>query len=404
MSQNPFDISISDYNYHLPEERIAVFPLEKRDDSKLLVYENGTINETHFKYLHQQLPPNSFLVFNNTKVTKARLNFFNNKGQMIEVFCLEPHTGGVMASALSSKGSVKWNCLVGNLKRWKEGELKMVAGETELAAELLEKKSGYVVIEFNWQPKPFTFAEILERFGKVPIPPYLNRESEAIDDQRYQTVYARFEGSVAAPTAGLHFTDEIFENLKTNSVDFMELTLHVGAGTFKPVKSEFLRDHEMHQELIEFDRATLYKLKSNCDKNIICVGTTSLRTLESIYWMGLKAYHQPNCSIYDLEVKQWDPYTMQFKLISVAESIEALLTFMEKLRHEKILCRTGILIAPPYELKIARGIITNFHQPQSTLLLLVSAIVGSKWKDIYNYALQKNFRFLSYGDSSLLLK
>jgi S-adenosylmethionine:tRNA ribosyltransferase-isomerase len=402
---HPKDISINDFIYDLPQEKIAVYPLEQRDESKLLVYRNGEIKENRFKNLDSFLEKNSLLVFNNTKVIRARLHFLNEKGQPIEIFCLEPNSQTLeVTQAMSAQKTIRWNCLVGNLKRWKSGKLMLSKNGTTLFAELIERHNEYVLVEFSWEPAEMPFSEVLEITGNTPIPPYLKRESERIDRDRYQTVYAREEGSVAAPTAGLHFTDHVLEKLKKKSIYTLPVTLHVGAGTFKPVKAGSMLDHEMHAEWIEISVETLKELGENTGKNIIAVGTTSLRTVESLYWMGVKAYLNKNADIHELEVKQWEAYDLSENTLSAQESIEALLGWMKSRKLKRLICRTQILIAPPYELKIFSGIITNFHQPQSTLLLLVSAIVGEKWREIYNYALDNDFRFLSYGDSSLLLK
>lgn len=402
--KHPKDISINDFTYDLPLEKIAAYPLEQRDESKLLVYKNQQIQEDTFKNIDAFLEKDSLLVFNTTKVIRARLNFLNSKKQAIEIFCLEPNAQELeLTQAMSSQKTIRWNCLVGNLKRWKEEDLSLTANGTTLFAKLIERKENYVLIEFYWEPETLHFSEVLELMGNTPIPPYLKRESEQIDLDRYQTIYANTEGSVAAPTAGLHFTENVLHKLKEKSIQTLSVTLHVGAGTFKPVKAQSMQDHEMHAEWMDVDREAIQKLLQHSEKNIIAVGTTSLRTLESIYWMGVKVFSNKDLSLKELEITQWEPYDLKSTL-DAKESLGALLEWMDKNKLTRLVCHTQILIAPPYELKIAKGIITNFHQPQSTLLLLISSIIGEKWREIYTYALENNFRFLSYGDSSLLLK
>ncbi len=401
--QLPFQFNIDDFDYSLPENKIATEPLANRHDSKILVYKNGIIQESLFQNVTDFLPNNSVLVFNNTKVNKARLKFKNANGKFIEVFCLEPANGVEINLAMNTSRQINWNCLVGNLKQWKENFLTINKEGIELKVEIGERNQGHLSLTFNWNPKDLTFAEILEHFGEVPIPPYLKRESNSSDVERYQTIYAANQGSVAAPTAGLHFTNEVLDKLTKKSIQQVHLTLHVGAGTFRPIKGNNIAEHEMHKEQIEVTSDLLLMLIEHSHQKTICVGTTSLRTLETIYWMGLKAYYQSELSLNELEVKQWDPYLLKLNLISKQESYKALLNWMRLTKMERVVCNTQILIAPPYKVKTVDGIITNFHQPKSTLLLLVNALVGDKWKDIYHYALSNNFRFLSYGDSSLLL-
>ena len=404
MTRHPKDISILDFTYDLPNEKIAVYPLENREESKLLVYRDNKIQESIFKNIDSFLENDTLLVFNTTKVIRARLNFLNTKGQAIEIFCLEPNAQDMeLTNAMSVQKSIRWNCLVGNLKRWKEGDLELKKNGITLFAKLVERRELDVLIEFYWEPQELHFSEVIETLGNTPIPPYLKRESENIDLDRYQTIYANTEGSVAAPTAGLHFTETILEKLKKKSIDSLSVTLHVGAGTFKPVKAENMLGHEMHAEWMDVSRETIDKLLV-CGKKIIAVGTTSLRTLESIYWMGVKAHLNKDASSKELEIKQWEVYELEISKVELKQSLSALLRWMDKQGLKNLVCHTQILIAPPYELKIVSGIITNFHQPQSTLLLLISAIVGERWREIYKYALEHNFRFLSYGDSSLLLK
>jgi S-adenosylmethionine:tRNA ribosyltransferase-isomerase len=403
--KHPKDISIQDFTYHLPEEKIAQYPLPERDASKLLIYKNGEIKEDVFLHIDSFLEKDSLLVFNTTRVVSARLNFLNDKGQPIEIFCLEPNSQGLeLTQAMSQKSSIRWNCLVGNLRRWKEKELKLSKGKVILKASIAEQKEQYVEIDFAWEPSGLSFSEVLEETGNIPIPPYLKRESEKIDRQRYQTIYANVKGSVAAPTAGLHFTDRVLKKLHEKEISSLNVTLHVGAGTFKPVKSDTMAGHSMHAEWIDVEIKTIRDLRDNLQKTIIPVGTTSLRTIETLYWMGLKAHFNPESSLHDLELKQWEVYEITDKPLPPAQALNGLLKWMENRSVERLVCHTQLMIAPPYELKIAKGTITNFHQPQSTLLLLISVITGSRWKDIYDYALFHNFRFLSYGDSSLLLK
>ena len=405
MNSSPLNISISDYTYELPQDRIALFPLEKREDSKLLVYRSGNISESKFKNITEFLPQNSVLIFNTTKVVKARLNFQTKTHHSIELFCLGPAgNANDPETAMAQKGSARWLCLVGNLKRWKEEELVLTKGGIELRAILISKNTADVELEFNWTPVTLSFYEVIEKLGAIPIPPYLKRESGETDNLRYQTIYADKQGSVAAPTAGLHFTEPLMVKLKDEGIGVIPVTLHVGAGTFKPVKSLTLSAHEMHHEWMDVSIQTIQLLHDSIEKNIICVGTTSLRTIESLFWMGMKIYLNPSVHFKEVEISQWEVYSLNQHEIEPKASLNALLKWLQKNKLERLCCRTQILIAPPYELKMAKGIITNFHQPQSTLLLLIAAIVGNDWKKIYTYALDHDFRFLSYGDSSLLLK
>jgi len=405
MSKHPSSIKIADYTYDLPQEKIAAYPLANRDASKLLVYKNNNITENNFKNIDQFLQEESVLIFNNTRVVQARLNFQNSKQQNIEVFCLEPFQADLdITQAMLSAKKVLWKCLVGNLKKWRDEDLTLSVNGINLTLKLIEKQQEFVVIEFNWQPADLSFAEVLERTGAMPIPPYLKRKSEALDATRYQTIYAQRNGSVAAPTAGLHFTPEVYEKLKRKKIEQLYVTLHVGAGTFKPVKAEELAGHDMHAEWIDVSKEVIEGLLKNNDKKKIAVGTTSLRTIESLYWLGVKVFFNEKIITGNLELTQWEPYERLEKELSVSESLGALLKWMDKNALQQLVCKTSILLAPPYKLKVADGIITNFHQPQSTLLLLISCIVGDEWKNIYNYALENDFRFLSYGDSSLLLK
>jgi len=399
---NPKDIAISDLNYDLPFEKIAIKPLSKRDDSKLLIYKNKSIADDAFLNVHNHLPNEAFIVFNNTKVVHARMLFKNETGANIELFCLEPYTSQTeITFAMLKKESVEWLCLVGNLKKWKSPTLTLKENGVNITAEKIDKINNHIAVKFSWEPKELSFAEVLNKTGILPIPPYFKRETEQIDIERYQTLYASIEGSVAAPTAGLHFTDFVFDKLKSIEASINYITLHVGAGTFMPVKSSTLETHVMHSEWMEVDISLIKKLQS--ENFIVAVGTTSLRTLESLYWMGIKSILNNPKSINDLEVKQWDPYELETTL-SYLDSLKNLENWMNSQNLSKLVCRTSLIIAPPYQLKIVKAIFTNFHQPQSTLLALVSAIVGENWKTIYNYALNNNYRFLSYGDSSLLFK
>lgn len=403
--KHPSEISILDFTYDLPPEKIAAYPLENRDESKLLVYKHSEITQSVFKDIGNFLDSNSILVFNTSKVIQARLIFHNAKGQQIEIFCLEPTaTNEDLSIAMTKQGNSRWNCLVGNLKQWKDEFLVQTQFDFNLKVSIVERQTNYVIIDFSWEPKHLCFAEVLEKAGNMPIPPYLKRNSEALDESRYQTIYAQHKGSVAAPTAGLHFTKKVLDRLEKKTIPSLSVTLHVGAGTFKPVKSETMQGHDMHAEWLDVDIATIEDLHQNHSRNIIAVGTTSLRTIETLYWMGVKAHHNSNQTLSDLEIKQWEVYDLKQYQMPVSQSLSALITWMKKNHLTRLICHTQILIAPPYTLKIASGIITNFHQPQSTLLLLISSIVGDAWKDIYHYALENNFRFLSYGDSSLLLK
>jgi len=401
------EFQIKNFTYDLPENRIAKYPLSERDLSKLLVYKKGNISEDVYINLDKYISDKSLFIFNNTKVIQARLHFRNSTGGRIEIFCLEPsEANSEPSSAMIKKNCVEWECLIGRVDKWKEKIISIKTKDFVLNAEIVKRNVNVYTIRFSWQPNNFTFAEILEHVGEMPIPPYLKRESEEIDVNRYQTVYAAQQGSVAAPTAGLHFTKQIFEKLKSKNAIIDYVTLHVGAGTFKPVKSETLEGHDMHSEWIEVDKKSIVKIleqisEKGTNKNIVAVGTTSLRTIESLYWMGLKANQNMDASIQELEVKQWDAYELQQSL-TTTDSLNCLLAWLRKNNIEKLICKTQILIVPSYELRIANALITNFHQPSSTLLLLIAAVVGDDWRMIYDYALANDFRFLSYGDGSLL--
>ena len=398
-------IKISEFNYPLPDERIAKFPLSNRDESKLLVYRQGEVSEDRFTSLPDYLEAGEMMVFNNTKVIQARLHFRKETGALIEVFCLEPIQPNDYVLSFQQTQKCSWLCMVGNLKKWKEGTLKRsieVKGKTiTLCATRGECRGTSHWIDFEWDDDSLTFADVLEAVGELPIPPYLNRETQESDKQTYQTVYSKIKGSVAAPTAGLHFTERVLKALDEKGIDCEELTLHVGAGTFKPVKSEEIEGHEMHTEYISVNKRTIEKLIAHGGKTI-AVGTTSVRTLESLYYIGIKIHQNPEANQDELHVKQWMPYEPHPALTSI-ESLQTILDYLNRHGMEALHTSTQIIIAPGYEYKIVKKIVTNFHQPQSTLLLLVSAFVKGDWKKIYDYALSHDFRFLSYGDSSLLI-
>lgn len=405
MTAKTEQIRIEEFNYPLPDERIAKFPLTKRDESKLLVYRNGKIDEAVFKQLSDYLPQGSMLVYNNTRVIQARMLFQKETGAQIEVFCLEPVIPHDYALVFQQTESCSWLCLVGNLKKWKEGALhktiRMDDKEVVLSAERIKTTGDSHLVRFSWNNPQVTFAELLDAAGILPIPPYLHRETRESDLQTYQTVYSKIKGSVAAPTAGLHFTPEVLAGLDAKGFTREEVTLHVGAGTFKPVKSEVIGDHEMHTEFISVRRSAIENIRTNLGR-VIAVGTTSVRTLESLYYMGRTLVNNPDATSEELVVTQWTPYN-DTEEVPAHEALTALLNYLDRNQTDTLLSATQIMIAPGYEFKIVKGIITNFHQPKSTLLLLISAFVNGNWKSIYNYALDNDFRFLSYGDSSLLL-
>lgn len=406
-TMDPRTISILDYTYELPEEKVAKFPLEDRDSSKLLVFKNGVIEEASYKEIHHFLPPKSLLVFNNTRVVEARLLFKKDTGAKIEVFCLEPADQYAdITSAMLQKDKVLWKVLIGGASKWKQGmilqkEVQHDEQEIILSAAIVERLSDCFLVEFNWEPADLSFAEVLHLAGQIPLPPYLHRHAEESDKERYQTIYAKSEGSVAAPTAGLHFTDSVFKNLGVRNIKTDFVTLHVGAGTFKPVKAEVLREHEMHAEFIDVNISTIENLATNVWDNIFAVGTTAMRTLESLYWIGVKISRNPIIKATELEVDQWEPYESGVTA-GAKESLDGLVAWMKRNEIERLITRTRILIAPGYKLRVVKGIVTNFHQPQSTLLLLISALIGDDWKKVYTYALEHEFRFLSYGDGCLL--
>jgi len=408
MSADPKRLKIKDYSYTLPEDRIAKYPLPDRSGSKLLCYQQGLIRDYNFTSLPDLLPADSLLVFNNTKVVQARLFFQRPSGSIIEVFCLEPlQPTTEMQLAMQQTGFCTWSCLVGNAKRWKEPALTLQFPLTNsqtgtLKVEKGEKLADSYAVHFSWEPAALTFADILEKAGNLPLPPYLNRPATPTDKQNYQTVYARQAGAVAAPTAGLHFTEAIFKTLRDKNIRTQEVTLHVGAGTFKPVKAQEMETHPMHREEIYVSVGCIQALLEQGTKPIIPVGTTSLRTLESIYWLGVSLVLHPHKNLAELQVSQWLPYEVQGQ-ISPAEALQAILTFLQNNNLDYLRATTQLLIAPGYTFKVVNGLITNFHQPESTLLLLVSALIGEDWRRVYEHALAHDYRFLSFGDSSLLL-
>lgn len=387
MTNDQQPIYINDYNYPLPDDRIAKYPLAERDHSKLLVYRDGKVSEDHFYNIGGYIAPDSLLIYNNTRVIQARLIFRKASGARIEVFCLEPIEPHDYQLNLSSTAGCIWKCMIGNLKKWKEGILQV----GQLRAERLATNGNTHTVRFSWDNHNLSFAEILDQLGELPIPPYLNRATEESDKTTYQTVYSRIKGSVAAPTAGLHFTDTVLDDLRQRGIKTSELTLHVGAGTFQPVKTENANEHVMHNEIISVPRQTIADIRDNIG-HIVAVGTTSMRTLESLYFIGASGL---------LHVPQFAPYEQEYKLSS-AESLQAVIDYLDQTGQDTLHAETQIMIKPGYSFHIVDQLITNFHQPKSTLLLLVSAFVGGDWHTIYDYALSHNFRFLSYGDSSIL--
>lgn len=403
---NPRDIRIESFSYPLPEERIAKYPLAERDACKLLETDGRIVYDHSFSDLPDLLSSDSMLVCNNTRVINARLRFVKSTGALIEIFCLEPHCPADYALAFSTRGRCEWQCLVGNTKRWKEGTLEMhvstSSGDTLLTAQRAETPAAADnsrTIIFEWDNKDVTMSDIIASVGEIPIPPYLNRKSEDSDSMDYQTIYSHIDGSVAAPTAGLHFTSELMERIRNKGVDICEVTLHVGAGTFRPVKSECIGDHDMHSEFIAVSTSFIRKLSEAVGKRpVVAVGTTSVRTLESLYHAG--------CLIasgrWTGEVPQWSPYEEDANKLSAQEALLSLVAYLERRGEDTFVARTRIIIAPGYEYRVVDNIITNFHQPESTLLLLVCAFIGDGWRDAYNHALVNNYRFLSYGDACFL--
>lgn len=403
---NPKEITIDEYDYDLPEGKIALHPLMERDASKLLVYKNKVITESNFSEIDYFLPANTLLVFNNTKVINARIKFIKTTGSTIELFCLEPF-GDIKeySSVMNKTTSVQWKCLVGGASKWKEEYLQKEISVDGISLILSVKKIGKVsdafIIEFSWTPTSYIFAEIIDAAGKVPLPPYIKREADGEDTSRYQTVYALHKGSVAAPTAGLHFNEKIFTKLAHKNIKKQFVTLHVGAGTFKPVKASSMSGHEMHSEYLDVTIETIINLKNNVG-NIAAVGTTSLRTIESIYWFALKTYFDKNLTI--LTLNQWDVYEEKLSKNSISTEVvlQALIDWMQRRELKNLFTQTQILIAPGYTFRLVNMLITNFHQPRSTLLLLVAAAIGNDWKKMYSHALKNDFRFLSYGDGNLI--
>ena len=397
------NISIDEYDYPLPEERIAKYPLAERDASKLLVLKDGEIQASQFRHIGEFLPPKALLVFNETKVIRARLQFQKETGSHIEVFCLEPDDDYQIA--FSSRSPVRWRCLVGNSKRWRDGLLRMplkVHGQDiVLMAGRMSKNDQYSEIEFSWTPAEMPFATILEAAGEIPLPPYLNREAEPEDRDRYQTVFAKYDGSVAAPTAGLHFTKPLLEQLNRDGFELDEVTLHVGAGTFRPVATPTIGEHTMHSETIVVRKSLIENLIRHIGNPIIPVGTTSTRTLESLYWIGMMLAEQ-GMACRPLHVEQWYPYEDHPSLTTL-EALGKIIAYLDLYQLTHLEASTALMIAPGYQMKVITGLITNFHQPKSTLLLLVSALIGERWKEAYQFALDHGFRFLSYGDSCLFL-
>lgn len=401
MEDSVKNIKIADFDYALPDDKIARYPAEPRDSSKLLLFKKGRVSEDVYRNLAEHLPADTLLLFNQTRVVQARLKFPKNETTTIEIFCLAPE-GQDIQQAMQSSSPVRYQCLVGGARKWKSGPLVLQtpAGE-RLQAEKLERKDDTFVIEFSWEGRHH-FADILEEAGKTPLPPYLNREAEATDKERYQTLFARENGSVAAPTAGLHFTDSLFATLAQKGIETEYLTLHVGAGTFKPVSSEKVAGHQMHAEEFFVSAALVRKILKASAKKIIPVGTTSMRALESLYWLGTQAL-QGKGENFKWEVDQWEPYRHSSPP-APADALAALLQLMESQKREWATAHTSLMIAPGYRHRLCKGLLTNFHQPRSTLLLLVASLIGEDWKSLYQYALQHNFRFLSYGDGCLILR
>ncbi|RYY57098.1 MAG: S-adenosylmethionine:tRNA ribosyltransferase-isomerase [Chitinophagaceae bacterium] len=395
---HPSQLSISDYTYDLPASRIAGYPLPERDASRLLVWENGQLSETVYRSLPDYLDAGSLVVFNNSRVIEARLLFYKESGARIEIFCLEPHNQYPdLQVAMQQKGSVLWCCMVGGASKWKRGSILEKRLEVNgrvliLQALFSDRRSSDTVIELTWNDEEMSFAELLHHAGDMPLPPYIKRKAETLDQQRYQTIYADQSGSVAAPTAGLHFTDAVFEKLQERNISTAYLTLHVGAGTFKPVSSDQMSGHDMHSELIDVKRDTILQLIEHFPKGITAVGTTSLRTLESLYWFGLQVIAErigDGLPVLD----QWEPYEVDART-SATESLSALVKWMDENGKTSFVAKTRILVAPGYRLRVIRALVTNFHQPKSTLLLLIAAIMGDDWKRMYQYAMDNGFRFL----------
>ena len=398
------DINIKDYNYELPDSRIAKYPLEERDQSKLLEFRDSCITEHIFRDLPGLLPDNAIMVFNDTKVVPARLHFRRESGASIEVFCLEPHLPVEYNVNFASTGQCEWKCIVGNVKKWKGDVLRLDNPDADeavslmnLRAELVERQGETSIVRFSWD-NGAAFSAVLEACGRIPIPPYLNRDTESIDSERYQTLYAKYRGSVAAPTAGLHFTDAVLEAIRNRGIDTETVCLHVGAGTFLPVKSDNVAEHRMHREPFSVSLDFLMKLRHG-GHQVIAVGTTSVRTLESLYYVGVGIIEEGEAK----DVDQWAPYSREYDY-SLEESLDAIIDYLKARGETSLRVGTRIIIVPGFRFRVVDVLVTNFHQPQSTLLLLISAFIGGEWKPIYEYALAHSFRFLSYGDSSLLFR
>ncbi len=398
------NIAIEEYTYDLPDSKIAKYPLGQRDKSKLLIYNKGKISEDKFNNIALHLPKNSLLVSNNTKVIRARIELFKETGARIEVFCLEPFAPSDYNVSFAQTKKCEWFCIVGNLKKWKQGSLskqvEIDKHKTLLTATRIRSHGEAHIIEFSWDNENLTFSEILESMGNIPIPPYLNRKSEESDNNRYQTIYSKHKGSVAAPTAGLHFTETVFNTLKSRNINRHEVTLHVGAGTFRPVKTKTIGEHEMHYEQFIITKDTIPNILKNIG-NITAVGTTTVRTLESLYWLGVKLLDK-RIENNSFVLHQWEAYNLS-QNIKASDALNYLQQHINSLQVDYISASTGIMIAPGYKLKITNQVITNFHQPQSTLLVLIGSIIGENWHELYKHALNNNFRFLSYGDSCLIM-
>ena len=398
------NINIKDYNYELPDSRIAKYPLEERDQSKLLEFRDSCITEHIFRDLPGLLPDNAIMVFNDTKVVPARLHFRRESGASIEVFCLEPHLPVEYNVNFASTGQCEWKCIVGNVKKWKGDVLRLDNPDADeavslmnLRAELVERQGETSIVRFSWD-NGAAFSAVLEACGRIPIPPYLNRDTESIDSERYQTLYAKYRGSVAAPTAGLHFTDAVLEAIRNRGIDTETVCLHVGAGTFLPVKSDNVAEHRMHREPFSVSLDFLMKLRHG-GHQVIAVGTTSVRTLESLYYVGVGIIEEGEAK----DVDQWVPYAREYDY-SLEESLDAIIDYLKARGETSLRVGTRIIIVPGFRFRVVDVLVTNFHQPQSTLLLLISAFIGGEWKPVYEYALAHSFRFLSYGDSSLLFR
>jgi S-adenosylmethionine:tRNA ribosyltransferase-isomerase len=400
----PLDLSISDFNYDLPEEKIAQYPLPQRDASRLLVWKAGNITEGFYSGLVSFLPSECLLVFNNSRVVEARILFQKPSGGEIEIFCLGPFNSHYPVSqAMTQTGKVLWTCLIGGASKWKRGQILVKQmGETRLEARFVEKRKDDFIVEFSWTPSHMPFAALLHQLGSIPLPPYMKRAADKTDAERYQTVYAQESGSVAAPTAGLHFSEQLLQSLSSRGIQPLYVTLHVGAGTFMPVKSKKLADHHMHEEFIEVPAAVVESLLVRWQDPVVAVGTTSLRTLETLYWLGLQISRHRNITAGELYLDQGYPYRESGNL-PASESLHYLLEWIRRQPEQKLITKTQLFIVPGYSFKMVRGLITNFHQPHSTLLLLVAALAGPDWKSVYAWALENDYRFLSYGDGCLFL-